>query len=81
MLKPGPLRWGIWFPHRRGIRRDKSLPPGPWISPLLLYSVLWNKLYCRILLTGNNIQFTSELKWPRIWVFNMQYIQYAEHLH
>ena len=42
------------------------------------YSVLWNKLYRRILLTGNDIQFTSELKWAEDLVFNMQYIQYAE---
>ena len=42
------------------------------------YSVLWNKLYRRILLTGHDIQFTSELKWAEDLVFNMQYIQYAE---
>ena len=42
------------------------------------YGVLWNKLYRRILLTGNDIQFTSELKWAEDLVFNMQYIQYAE---
>ena len=40
--------------------------------------MLWNKLYRRILLTGNDIQFTSELKWAEDLVFNMQYIQYAE---
>lgn len=27
------------------------------------YSVLWNKLYRRILLTGNDICFTSEVRW------------------
>ncbi len=42
------------------------------------YQVPWNKLYRRILLTGNDIQFTSELKWAEDLVFNMQYIQYAE---
>ena len=42
------------------------------------YSVLWNKLYRRILLTGNNIGFTSEVRWAEDLVFNMQYIQYAE---
>ena len=42
------------------------------------YSVLWNKLYRRILLTGNDICFTSEVRWAEDLVFNMQYIQYAE---
>lgn len=42
------------------------------------YSVLWNKLYRRILLVGNDIQFTSEVRWAEDLVFNMQYIQYAE---
>ena len=42
------------------------------------YSVLWNKLYRRILLTGNDICFTSEMRWAEDLVFNMQYIQYAE---
>ena len=42
------------------------------------YSVLWNKLYRRILLTGNEICFTSEVRWAEDLVFNMQYIQYAE---
>ena len=39
------------------------------------YSVLWNKLYRRILLTGNDICFTSEVRWAEDLVFNMQYIQ------
>ncbi len=42
------------------------------------YSVLWNKLYHRILLVGNDIQFTSEVRWAEDLVFNMQYIQYAD---
>ena len=42
------------------------------------YSVLWIKLYRRILLTGNDICFTSEVRWAEDLVFNMQYIQYAE---
>ena len=41
------------------------------------YSVLWNKLYRRDILTGNDIRFTSEMKWAEDLVFNMQYIQYA----
>ena len=32
----------------------------------------------RILLTGNDICFTSEVRWAEDLVFNMQYIQYAE---
>ena len=42
------------------------------------YSVLWNKLYRRILLTGIDICFISEVRWAEDLVFNMQYIQYAE---
>ena len=40
------------------------------------YSVLWNKLYRRDILTGSDIRFTSELRWAEDLVFNMQYIQY-----
>ena len=42
------------------------------------YSVLWNKLYRRDLLTENDIQFVSEMHWAEDLVFNLQYIQYAE---
>ena len=42
------------------------------------YSVLWNKLYRRDILTGNNIQFVSEMRWAEDLVFNLRYIQYAE---
>ena len=43
-----------------------------------LYSVLWNKLYRRDILTGNDIQFVSEMRWAEDLVFNLRYIQYAE---
>ena len=42
------------------------------------YSVLWNKLYLRDILTGNDIQFVSEMRWAEDLVFNLRYIQYAE---
>ena len=42
------------------------------------YSVLWNKLYRRDSLTGNDIQFVSEMRWAEDLVFNLRYIQYAE---
>ena len=42
------------------------------------YSVLWNKLYRRDILTGNDIQFVSEMRWAEDLVFNQRYIQYAE---
>ena len=42
------------------------------------YSVLWNKLYRRDLLTQNDIQFVSEMHWAEDLVFNLRYIQYAE---
>ena len=42
------------------------------------YSVLWNKLYRRDLLTRNDIQFVSEMHWAEDLVFNLRYIQYAE---
>ena len=42
------------------------------------YSVLWNKLYRRDILTGNDIQFVSEMHWAEDLVFNLRYIQYAE---
>ena len=42
------------------------------------YSVLWNKLYRRDILTQHDIRFTSEMRWAEDLVFNMQYIQYAE---
>ena len=42
------------------------------------YSVLWNKLYRRYILTGNDIQFVSEMRWAEDLVFNLRYIQYAE---
>ena len=42
------------------------------------YSVLWNKLYRRDILTRHDIRFTSEMRWAEDLVFNMQYIQYAE---
>lgn len=42
------------------------------------YSVLWNKLYRRDILTGHDIRFTSEVRWAEDLVFNMAYIQYAD---
>ena len=42
------------------------------------YSVLWNKLYRRDILTGNDIQFVSEMRWAEDLVYNLRYIQYAE---
>lgn len=42
------------------------------------YSVLWNKLYRRDILTSNDIQFVSEMRWAEDLVFNLRYIQYAE---
>ena len=42
------------------------------------YSVLWNKLYRHDILTGNDIQFVSEMRWAEDLVFNLRYIQYAE---
>ena len=42
------------------------------------YSVLWNKRYRRDILTGNDIQFVSEMRWAEDLVFNLRYIQYAE---
>ena len=42
------------------------------------YSVLWNKLYRRDILTDNDIQFVSEMRWAEDLVFNLRYIQYAE---
>ena len=42
------------------------------------YSVLWYKLYRRDILTGNDIQFVSEMRWAEDLVFNLRYIQYAE---
>lgn len=42
------------------------------------YSVLWNNLYRRDILTGNDIQFVSEMRWAEDLVFNLRYIQYAE---
>ena len=42
------------------------------------YSVLWNKLYRHDILTGNDIQFVSEMHWAEDLVFNLRYIQYAE---
>ena len=41
------------------------------------YSVLWNKLYRRKILTGHEIFFVSTLHWAEDLVFNLQYIQYA----
>ena len=42
------------------------------------YSVLWNKLYRRDILTGNDIQFVREMRRAEDLVFNLRYIQYAE---
>lgn len=42
------------------------------------YGVLWNKLYRRDLLQDHAICFTSEVKWAEDFVFNLQYIRYAE---
>ena len=42
------------------------------------YSVLWNKLYRHDILTGNDIQFVSEMRWAEDLVFNLRYIQYAQ---
>ena len=41
------------------------------------YSVLWNKLYRRDILMDNNLQFTSEVRCAEDWVFNLEYILYA----
>ena len=41
------------------------------------YSVLWNKLYRRDILTSREIFFVSTIHWAEDLVFNLQYIQYA----
>ena len=41
------------------------------------YSVLWNKLYRREILTDHEIFFVSTIHWAEDLVFNLQYIQYA----
>ena len=41
------------------------------------YSVLWNKLYRRDILTRHDIRFTSEMRWAEDLVFNLEYILYA----
>ena len=41
------------------------------------YSVLWNKLYRRDILTSREVLFVSTIHWAEDLVFNLQYIQYA----
>lgn len=42
------------------------------------YGVLWNKLYRRDILTQHDICFASEVNWAEDFLFNLQYIRYAE---
>ncbi len=42
------------------------------------YGVLWNKLYRRDILTRHEIFFASEVNWAEDFLFNLQYIRYAE---
>lgn len=41
------------------------------------YGVLWNKLYRRDLLTQHELCFFSEINWCEDFLFNLQYIRYA----
>jgi glycosyltransferase involved in cell wall biosynthesis len=42
------------------------------------YGVLWNKLYRRDILVEHEISFSSDLHWSEDFLFNLQYIRYAE---
>lgn len=42
------------------------------------YGVLWNKLYRRDILAGHALFFASKVNWAEDFLFNLQYIRYAE---
>ena len=80
---------GIEEKHPDDVREYGFLPEGVYDKDTFarrlmdkpasyFYSVLWNKLYRRDLLTRNDIQFVSEMHWAEDLVFNLRYIQYAE---
>ena len=42
------------------------------------YGVLWNKLYRAPLIRDNGIRFSSDFDWSEDFLFNLEYIRYAE---
>lgn len=42
------------------------------------YGVLWNKLYRAALIRDNGIRFAGDLNWSEDFLFNLEYIRYAE---
>lgn len=42
------------------------------------YGVLWNKLYRRDLVAEHAVQCSEELEWSEDFLFNLEYIRYAE---
>ena len=42
------------------------------------YGVLWNKLYRASLIRDNGIRFSSDFDWSEDFLFNLEYIRYAE---
>ena len=79
MLVPPPpeTRKSVSLPGG-ACHKDTSAPRLMHNPASYFYSVLWNKLYRRDILTRHDIRFTSEMRWAEDLVFNMQYIQYAE---
>lgn len=42
------------------------------------YGVLWNKLYRTALVRENGLRFSSELEWSEDFLFNLEYIRFAQ---
>ena len=42
------------------------------------YGVMWNKLYRRTLIAEHGIRCSEELRWSEDFLFNLEYIRYAE---
>lgn len=42
------------------------------------YGVMWNKLYRRALIAEHGIRCSEELRWSEDFLFNLEYIRYAE---
>lgn len=42
------------------------------------YGVLWNKLFCRDLIEQYHIRMDTEVNWCEDFLFNLEYIRYAE---
>ncbi|MEG2500295.1 MAG: glycosyltransferase family 2 protein [Oscillospiraceae bacterium] len=68
------------FLHRRDVMNRREFAKELMEEPAsFYYGVLWNKLYSARIIRENCIRCSEELKWSEDFLFNLEFIRYAEH--